>query len=215
MLINVVKDRIRFAFDTKNYYNSHTVINCVRYDYIENANHISARNAVNEIDVNFAKQFNYKYLLALLNSNLMNWYFVNFLSESLHFYPNDVKSLPIKNIAQTEQQPFIEKADLMLAKKAELQQVSKEFTTYLSAKYNINSLSKNLLNWYKITDNQFLSELAKIKTDILYIDESKLLQYFNAQKQFASKIDNEIEIIDNEIDNMVYKLYKVSNNQIF
>jgi hypothetical protein len=28
----------------------------------------------------------------------MNWYFVNFLSDNLNFYPNDGKSLPVRKI---------------------------------------------------------------------------------------------------------------------
>jgi len=32
ILIRIIKDKIRFAYDTNNFYNSHTVINCVKYD---------------------------------------------------------------------------------------------------------------------------------------------------------------------------------------
>ena len=98
MFINVVKDRIRFAYDNNNFYNSHTVINCVRYDKISKAEHISVRKVLTEIDIEECQNYSCKFLLGILNSNLMNWYFVNFLSESLHFYPNDAKNLPIKNI---------------------------------------------------------------------------------------------------------------------
>ena len=98
MFINVVKDRIRFAYDKKGFYNSHTVVNCVRYDKLINAGHISARKALKKISVAECKDYSYKYLLGLLNSNLLNWYFVNFLSESLHFYPNDAKNLPVREI---------------------------------------------------------------------------------------------------------------------
>ncbi|MCU0392693.1 MAG: Eco57I restriction-modification methylase domain-containing protein, partial [Thermoflexibacter sp.] len=98
MFINVVKDRLRFAYDDKFFYNSHTVINCVRIDKLVNANHISAKKAVQSSDLELCKKYSYKFLLGLLNSNLINWYFKTFLSESLHFYPNDAKNLPIKKI---------------------------------------------------------------------------------------------------------------------
>ena len=45
MFINVVKDRLRFAYDHEGFYNSHTVVNCVRLDLLSNATHISARRA--------------------------------------------------------------------------------------------------------------------------------------------------------------------------
>jgi len=46
-------------------------------------------------------------LLSILNSKLINWYFLNFLSESLHFYPDDAKSLPIVSSTFEVQTPFI------------------------------------------------------------------------------------------------------------
>ena len=46
MFINVVKDQLRFAYDDKGFYNSHTVINCVRLDLLSKATHTSARRVL-------------------------------------------------------------------------------------------------------------------------------------------------------------------------
>ncbi|NMB82302.1 MAG: hypothetical protein GYA14_10835, partial [Ignavibacteria bacterium] len=96
--INVVKDRLRFALDRKGMYNSHTVINCVKYDKLLKCTHVSVRKALKEIDIEKCKLYDYSFLLAILNSKLITWYFRSFLSEGLHFYPNDAKMLPIVNI---------------------------------------------------------------------------------------------------------------------
>jgi hypothetical protein len=98
MFINVVKDRIRFVYDSEGFYNSHTVINCIRYDNLAKVKHSSVKKALAGTDLAECINYSYKYLLGVLNSSLMNWYFVNFLSENLHFYPNDAKSLPIRKI---------------------------------------------------------------------------------------------------------------------
>lgn len=98
IFINVVKDRLRFAFDNQKYYNSHTVINCVKWNLLQNATHITVRRNISNKKINTATKFNYFFLLGILNSNLINWYFLNFLSESLHFYPDDAKELPIPNM---------------------------------------------------------------------------------------------------------------------
>jgi len=100
--INVVKDRLRFAFDNEKYYNSHTVLNCVRIDKLINASHVSAKKILNNVDWKISQNYDYFYLLGILNSFVINWYFVNFLSESLHFYPNDAKGLPIPKIDFTK-----------------------------------------------------------------------------------------------------------------
>ena len=114
MFINVVKDRLRFAYDNEGFYNSHTVINCVRLDLLSGVSHVSARRAFRSADSNLAKKYDYKFLLGVLNSDLTNWYFRNFLSEGLHFYPNDAKELPIPDVTPEQQPLIIELVDQIL-----------------------------------------------------------------------------------------------------
>ena len=107
MFINVVSKRLRFAYDNSNYYNSHTVINCVRIDKLLGAAHISARKALRNGDTELAKQYSTRFVLGLLNSTIINWYWKNFQSEGLHFFPDDAKSLPIPVCTQNDQKPII------------------------------------------------------------------------------------------------------------
>lgn len=100
VFINVVKDQLRFALDQNHFYNSHTVINCVRWSDLQTAKHITVRKNINLEKVETSKNYSYEFLLGLLNSKLINWYFVNFQSEGLHFYPDDAKRLPIPFINQ-------------------------------------------------------------------------------------------------------------------
>jgi adenine-specific DNA-methyltransferase len=95
MFINIVNGRIRFCYDDKGFYNSHTVINCVKIENLKKSNHPSAKKILaRKTNVKY-KEYNIKFILGLVNSDLINWYFLNYLSEDLHFYPNDAKSLPI------------------------------------------------------------------------------------------------------------------------
>lgn len=95
IFINVVSGQLRFAYDSESYYNSHTVINCVRIDKLLKASHISARKAVAEGDINLARKYPTKFLLGVLNSKIIYWYFSNFMSEGLHIFPEDANHLPI------------------------------------------------------------------------------------------------------------------------
>lgn len=117
MFIRVVKDRLRFAYDDEGYYNSHTVINCVRMDLLSKATHISARRAIRYSDLKLSKKYNYKFLLGVLNSEFTNWYFLSFLSDGLNFYPNDAKALPIPYVEPEKQGPIIELVDQIHALK--------------------------------------------------------------------------------------------------
>ena len=117
MFINIVKDNLRFAYDDSGFYNSHTVINCVRLDLLVKAQHTTAVRAIKKANLEIAKEFDYKFLLGVLNSQAVNWYFTTFLSEGLHFYPDDAKQLPIPKISRAEQRPFIRLVDEILAAK--------------------------------------------------------------------------------------------------
>ena len=114
MFINVVKDRLRFAYDDKGFYNSHTIVNCVRLDLLSTASHVSARRAFRFADIELSKNYDYRFLLGVLNSDFTNWYFRSFLSEGLHFYPNDAKALPIPNANAEQQTSIIELVNQIL-----------------------------------------------------------------------------------------------------
>ncbi|MDE0184908.1 MAG: Eco57I restriction-modification methylase domain-containing protein [Candidatus Poribacteria bacterium] len=142
MSINVVKDRLRFAYDDKCFFNSHTVINCVRLDLLSHASHVSARRAFRNADKKFAKQFSYGFLLGVLNSTPINWYFRSFLSESLHFYPNDAKQLPIPSAMLDQQTPVSRLANQILdtkriAPNADVSELENEIDRIVYSLYNL------------------------------------------------------------------------------
>ena len=142
MFINIVKDQLRFAYDDEGFYNSHTVVNCVRLDLLSSATHISARRAFRNADSRLAKKYDYKFLLGILNSGFTNWYFANFLSEGLHFYPNDAKELPIPKANSEQQVPIIGRVNQILAAKAvdsnaDTAALEKEVDKWVYALYNL------------------------------------------------------------------------------
>ena len=117
IFINVVSGQLRFAYDVDSYYNSHTVVNCVRLDRITKAKHISARKAITEGDIELARTYSMKFLLGVLNSALIYWYFSNFMSDGLHIFPEDANTLPIPFATKEQQAPIIALVDEILAAK--------------------------------------------------------------------------------------------------
>jgi len=94
----VGKGKFKIAYDSDGRFNSHTVINIVKYDLICNAEYKPLKKLLkNQELINNAREINYFYLLGILNSKLIYWYFNELLAIELHFYPNYVKELPIKN----------------------------------------------------------------------------------------------------------------------
>lgn len=119
IFINVVSGQLRFAYDSESFYNSHTVINCVRIDKLLNAKHISARKAITEGDINLARNYPTKFLLGVLNSKIIYWYFSNFMSEGLHIFPEDANQLPIPMCDQQTISEVTIIVDRILTKKKE------------------------------------------------------------------------------------------------
>lgn len=220
MFINVVSDKVRFAYDDKGFYNSHTVINCVRIDKLINADHSSAKKIMNTTDLSLVKKYNTKFLLGIVNSKLLNWYFFNFQSEGLHFYPDDAKRFPIVKInSEHNQSSFISLTNLMIKETESLQKIIYNYNKYLQSQFSIEKLSKKLQNWHDLNFGDFLKELNKaIKKaggeKLTKMDEMEWMDVFETKKAEAQTLKAEIDKTDKEIDQMVYELYGLTEEEI-
>ena len=163
--------------------------------------------------------FSTEYLLILINSSLMSFYHKKkFLEEYKDRFQKilikDCKNFPIKPITLEQQQPFIEKADLMLSLNKEFHIFQNQFTDLLKSKYGLEKLSTKLQYWYSLEFKDFLKELEKVKVKFLFSQQADLMNFFNEQKQKAQSIKSKIEKTDKEIDKMVYALYDLTNEEI-
>ena len=118
--------------------------------------------------------FNIKYLLALLNSRLYyTWLYYKGKrkGETLELYVTPMSQVPIKNISQTEQEPFRNLVDTIISSKEKI------------AKYNKHFESLNAV------------EKIEIKEEI-------------------EKLETLVDISVAQIDQMVYILYELSEEEI-
>lgn len=160
-----------------------------------------------------------KYILALLNSTLISYYFVKNTAKSVRkLFPkiilNDLRKFPIKKITLTAQQTFIEKTEKLLILNIYLQEQSSKFQRSLQRKFTIVDLPKKLQEWYLPTFAGFIKELSKVKIKLTLSEEAEWEEYFNAESKKALAILADIESIDKEIDQMVYKLYELTEEEI-
>ncbi|WP_374450373.1 Eco57I restriction-modification methylase domain-containing protein [Cloacibacterium normanense] len=159
-----------------------------------------------------------EYLCLLLNSKLINFLYKILNPQTgktfAEIKPSAVKLLPIKNISLSEQQPFIEKANQMLSLNKELQELSDKFQRTLKRKFSLEDLSKKLQDWYNISFADFIKELGKQKVKLSLTEEAEWEDYFITEQQKAQSIKNTITQTDKEIDQMVYELYGLTNEEI-
>jgi type I restriction-modification system DNA methylase subunit len=158
-----------------------------------------------------------KFLLSILNSQLINWFFKfqNFhmvgkpLAEVKVVF---VERLPI--VLPDNQQPFVEKADQMLSLNKQLQETSQKFQRNIQREYNLEKLSAKLENWFQMPFKEFLKELEKSKVKLTLSQKAEWEDYFMQESKKALAIKNKIDATDQEIDQMVYSLYGLSEEEI-
>ncbi len=184
------------AIDTERYYTLDTVHNGLLID----------------------SNYDLKYLLTLLNSKLLRFLYENSINESGKVFAQVkiiyIDPLPIRIVGKEEQEQFISLAELIISESSNLTNLRKQFINLLLNKYEIGKLSKKLQNWYEIEFKDFLKELKKAKIELGLSEEAEWMLYFNEQKEKAQIIKSEIEKTDKEIDQMVYELYGLSEEEI-
>ena len=158
-----------------------------------------------------------KYALTILASKLMAFYFRHVNNEFDTLFPKirvaEFKKLPIKIISPEQQLPFIAKADIMLSKNKELQAVKQQILQLLISKFEGITISKKLHDWPGLPFSQFLKELEKQKIKLSLPAQAEWMQYFESEKAKANAIQQLIDKTDKEIDEMVYELYGLTEEE--
>lgn len=163
-------------------------------------------------------RFSLKYIIAILNSQLIKNYWLSKYNDNKDLFPKikgyQLKQLPIKEISLESQQPFIEKADQMLSLNKELQEISDKFQRNLQREFSLETFSKKLQNWYELSFAEFLKELAKAKLNLTLSQKAEWEDYFLQEQKRALDCQSKVHTTDKEIDQMVYELYGLTEEEI-
>ena len=160
----------------------------------------------------------YKFILSVINSALIQFYYKSKFAANTDIFPKiriaQVKSLPIKLGNKSIQEKLDQSVYDIVNLKSELLNFTKQFVNLLQSKFNIKKLTKKLQNWHELEFGEFLKELKKAKVKLSLSEEAEWMKYFNEQKQKAQGLQAEINRIDHEIDQMVYALYGLTEEEI-
>jgi len=107
------KEGIKATFDNERYYTEHTVSLCLLNYQLENVKRRGL--SLDKESIQLSKKFSLKYILGLIDSKLVTFYFKTFIGCGLHVYPDNIRALPIKLIPESQQQPIIRLVDKMLS----------------------------------------------------------------------------------------------------
>jgi uncharacterized pyridoxal phosphate-containing UPF0001 family protein len=149
----------------------------------------------------------------------MAYYFVKNTAKSVRkMFPkiilNDLRKFPFKELSETEQQPFVNKAETILTLNKNLQNVSSKFIGLLQSELSIEKLTKKIEKWHSLEWSDFEKELKRIKIVLTGEQKEDWFERFNRLKEEAQILKTEIDKTDKEIDKMVYELYDLSEDEI-
>ncbi len=155
-------------------------------------------------------------LQALLNSKLLDWVFK---IQNFHMVG---KPLAEVKVIFVQRLPYLESKDLSLVQlvkrlsedQNDSSKHSASFLQHLQSKFDIEKPSTKLKNWPSLDSKGFLAELKKAKVQLTLQEEAEWMKYFNEEKAKANALQTEIDRIDKEIDQMVYQLYGLTEEEI-
>jgi len=164
---------------------------------------------------------NDKFLLAILNSKLI-WYFLTNIcvvrsGGYIEVKPQYFEQIPIPN--RIENSDLLRITELIISLQSQFNEKNNYFLKYINAQFIIEKPSKKLQKWYDIDFQTFIQELKKIikkaKGEKLNkSDEMEWMELFESKKAEVQSLQTQIDQTDREIDQMVYELYGLTEEEI-
>ena len=185
-------------------------------DISDSVNFTFAENKVFDMTC-FGIQSTSKSLLGILNSNLIKAYLemvcVKARGGYLRLKKQYIISIPIPQKYENSLLELSVSRILELNKNLQLKATS--LPKLLKSDLKIKSkLSKALLKWFELSFDSFLLELKKAKVTLSLNQKSEWMEYFEDEKAKVQAIQAEIDKTDKEIDQMVYALYGLTEEEI-
>ena len=196
ILIQRVSSRLICSFDNEQFYTFNSVNNLV---------------LINEA-------YNLKYILAVLNSKLIDYFYrKNYsldASYTITVTKQNLDSIPIPIVSIETQNPFIVITDKIIYLTKQLQEKRNKFLNRINDNFEIGKISKKLEIFYNYDFKTFIGELKKQKSKLSLTQQDEWEEYFNTYKDEINQLQDEINATDKEIDKMVYELYGLSEEEI-
>ncbi|WP_262713937.1 TaqI-like C-terminal specificity domain-containing protein [Pseudotamlana haliotis] len=185
------------------------------------------------IDDDTQSNFIIEYIISILNSKLMSFYFRYSNNEFDTLFPKirvaEFKKLPIKIVELDLQQLAKTKVDDLLLAKSDVIIVFEKFKRYFVKSFSLFKVSRKLQNWHELGFGEFIKELnravksnnkLRVKEGLEEVptltkkDEFEWLDLFEDNKEKAQDLQNQINQTDKEINAMVYELYGLNEDEI-
>lgn len=177
---------------------------------------VISKSSLPESSKDFQKEttVDLKYILGILNSRLIDFYYKSVYGGFIDVYPNNLKSLIIPEFKVEEQAPLIDLVDKIIEHNIQVQTKKLIFIGLLNTHFVIENLSQKLESFYKYDFKAFLVELKKFKIKLSLPQQAEWKDFFEQYKNLINQHQLEIDSIDKQIDQMVFELYGLTESEI-
>jgi len=160
-----------------------------------------------------SKECDLRYLLAILNSRYAIELLNNIRGGDMNIYPEHIRNIPIPAIPLESQQPFIALADTMLTLHQQLQEKRNKFLHSMSDNFEGLKISTALQQFDTMDFKGLMTELKKQKIHIPVKEQEEWKDYFTERVAECQELTAQIKATDNEIDNRVFDLYGLTEEE--
>lgn len=158
------------------------------------------------------------YVDGILNSQLMSTYFRFANNEFDNLFPKmrvaEFRELPIKNTNKEEQLIMADRVKQMLSLNKDLQTKRNRFYRRLKDNFEDIKITGALETFDLLEFKEFIRELGKQKIKLSLVQQDEWEEYFNHYKTECNELVNEITAVDSKIDELVYQLYNLTEEEI-
>lgn len=165
------------------------------------------------------KNVDTKYLLGLLNSNLINYYYQKLIPETGKTFAEvkivNLKSLPI-NLNPNYFDSIINKVNCLMELNKNLIDLQIDFKKWLQIEFNCGNISNRnkLFKFWELDEDEFFIQLKKKIGNISKKNFIIIKTEFEETIDEIYSINNKIKIMDDELNNIIYELYDLTPEEI-
>jgi hypothetical protein len=176
---------------------------------------LNDRNSMNIVYMKTSPLF----LLAVLNSRLMSFWFVHKFDKLQRgifpqFKVKELALFPIPVCNKPKQKRLISLAGKMLALNADIQTRRQRFLRRLSDNFSRVRITQVLKQFDELEFKQLTAELRKQKIEVLFKKQDELEEYFFEYQTQCRDLSRQIADTDSEIDRLVYEIYSLTDDEI-
>ncbi|MGD6796272.1 Eco57I restriction-modification methylase domain-containing protein [Metabacillus indicus] len=159
------------------------------------------------------------YILALLNSKLLSYIYINFSSiatkdDFRQTTLTELRELPIKIIELEMQKEISIKVDEINFKLNQFNQKRDKAMNLLHYEYQLKKLTSKIYEFYDYPIHTLIHELDSLKVRLNFHQKSELYDFFIPIHEALNTLKNEILALDDELDSQVFDLYQLEGEEV-